>query len=71
VKRFKDQEKGLQNNEHLLGIEDASDDLYKKVSDYLKTTHEAVEIMKKDIESKQKKTLLEDESYTKKRNNEE
>lgn len=52
VTRFKDSEKGLENSEYLIGIEQASDDLYKKVSDYLKTTHDTAQIMKKEDHKK-------------------
>ncbi len=52
VTHFKDPEKGLENNEYLLSIEDASNELYEKVSDYLKTTHETAKIMKKQIQKK-------------------
>ncbi|MBU0972639.1 MAG: helix-turn-helix domain containing protein [Proteobacteria bacterium] len=55
VKRFKNPEKGLQNNEHLIGIENISDALYEKASDYLKTIHETAKIMKQEIEDTQKK----------------
>lgn len=47
INSFKDPDKGLQNNERLIGIEMASEELYEKVSDYLKATHEAVKIMQK------------------------
>jgi len=56
IKRFKDPEKGLENNEHLLGIEDASHELYKKVSDYLKATHDAAKIMQEEISKKTSKS---------------
>ena len=52
ISRFKDPEKGLENNQYLLGIEQASEDLYKKVSDYLKTTHETVQIIKSEDHKK-------------------
>lgn len=47
--QFKNIEKGIKNKEHLLGIEDASDELYEKVSNYLKVTYEAVKIMQKTL----------------------
>jgi len=56
VKRFKNPEKGLKNNEYLLGIESASEDLYKKVSDYLKTTHETAKIIIAELKKASKKT---------------
>ena len=46
--QFKSIEKGIENKEHLVGIERASEELYEKVSDYLKATHEAVKIMQKN-----------------------
>ncbi|MEH0020998.1 MAG: helix-turn-helix domain-containing protein [Desulfobacter sp.] len=52
LNRFKDPDKGFQNNERLLGIEGGSKELYEKVSDYLKATHEAVKIMQKGEERK-------------------
>ena len=55
VSQFDDPEKGIQNNIHLLGIERASKQLYNKVSDYLKTTHETAKLIKAEIEG-QKKT---------------
>jgi hypothetical protein len=62
VSRFKDPEKGIKNNAHLLTIEDASEQLYEKVSEYLKTTSEAAKIIKSEIEGqkKMKQTGLED-----------
>jgi transcriptional regulator with XRE-family HTH domain len=54
VQRFKNPEKGLENNEYLLGIEAASEDLYKKVSDYLKTTHEAATIIMTELKGSKK-----------------
>ncbi len=54
VQRFKNLEKGLENNEYLLGIEAASEELYKKVSDYLKTTHEAATIIMTELQGSKK-----------------
>ena len=46
--RFKNPDMGLQNIEHLVGIENLSNDLYQKVSDYVKTNYEAAIVMKKE-----------------------
>jgi hypothetical protein len=54
VSQFDDPEKGIQNNIHLLGIERASKQLYNKVSDYLKTTHETAKLIKSEIEGQKK-----------------
>nr|WP_319491839.1 hypothetical protein [uncultured Desulfobacter sp.] len=54
VSRFKDPEKGIENNAHLLTIEEASEQLYKKVSEYLKTTSEAAKIIKSEIAGQKK-----------------
>lgn len=54
VQQFKNPEKGLENNEYLLGIEKASEELYKKVSDYLKTTHEAATIIMTELKDSKK-----------------
>ncbi len=68
VSRFKDPEKGIENNVHLLTIEDASEQLYKKVSEYLKTTSEAAKIIKSEMES-QKKGTASPKQYSKKQAN--
>lgn len=54
MSQFDDPEKGIQNNIHLLGIERASKQLYNKVSDYLKTTHETAKLIKSEIEGQKK-----------------
>ncbi|MCP3942188.1 MAG: hypothetical protein GY710_11980 [Desulfobacteraceae bacterium] len=74
VTRFKNPEKGLQNNEHLIGIEAISDNLYEKTSTYLKTTHEAAMILKEDGQKKKLRTAKDqmsqpDVSYTKRLSN--
>lgn len=58
ITRFKDQIKALENNEHLITIEDTSPKLYKKVSEYLETNRIALETIteeKKEIENPLKK----------------
>ena len=52
IKRFKNPEKGLKNNEHLINIENASEKLYQKVSDYLEIMDETADVIR---EEKQKK----------------
>ena len=54
VSRFKDPEKGLENNVNLLTIEAASDQLYNKVSEYLKTTSETAKIIRAEMEEQKK-----------------
>tara|TARA_B100000614_G_scaffold261686_1_gene292030 strand:+ start:283 stop:819 length:537 start_codon:yes stop_codon:yes gene_type:complete len=52
ISRFKNREMGLQNNEYLIGIEHTSEELYKKVSEYIKTNHEAAKIIKEEERKK-------------------
>lgn len=54
VSQFQDPEKGIENNIHLLGIERASKQLYNKVSDYLKTTHETAKLIKSELDDQKK-----------------
>lgn len=53
VTRFKNPDKGLENNQHLIAIEHASPRVYKRVSDYLKNTHETI----KDLQIEQAEAL--------------
>lgn len=45
LKKFKDPLKGLENNQYLAGIEMVSEELYEKVSDYLKTTYDTAKTL--------------------------
>jgi len=52
IPKFKNPERGLENNQHLIGIEEASPNLYEKVSDYLKTTHETAKALLRELQGK-------------------
>ena len=57
VSLFKNPEKGMENNKHLIGIEKTSSQLYDKVSEYLKTTYEAAKITRSEIEEQKKQSI--------------
>ena len=48
ITRFKDPEKGLENNEHLIVIEKASEKIYQKVSEYLKITRQTIDMLREE-----------------------
>ena len=51
VTRFKDPVKGLENNERLIAIEGANQELYDKISEYIKTNYDAIKILSKSSKS--------------------
>lgn len=66
VSKFKNPEKGIENNMHLLNIEQASEHLYNKVSEYLKTTSETAKILKSEMEDYPKKDKNSEQSNSRK-----
>jgi len=48
ITRFKNPEKGLENNENLIAIEKASEKIYEKVSEYLKTTRQTIDMLQEE-----------------------
>lgn len=52
INQFKNKENGLKNIECLIEIEKASEDLYRKMSDDIKTTHDTVKILKNEERKK-------------------